>query len=275
MSGNDRGIAALAEAPKPTAVDGNGAGEKAKRAPKKDLGSKTQSVYDITVFAVGQTPLLVDQYQKDQMVDDLIFKKKKPKDTETPLEKRAANTVYRDDKNTIILPANMLFACLCRAGNDVSLQGKKKLANAGGANSRIPNFLRILGGQNIALLLPDGSPVTEDDWQVDVRKAVGSDGKTATAPVRALFPEWAFKVGVRVDISKVEGLTLALVRQLFNAAGDSYGVGSHRTKGGFGRFVIAEGGWIISEVDESNLARPKAPVGLMSVPEGTKVVEQS
>lgn len=237
--------------------------------------TRRATVFDIRVFCVGTNPLLMNQYEREKMVNDLIFKEKKVPDTETPLRERADKIVFRDKDKRIVLPTEQILACLCAGGSTVPLRGRTNLSRAGGKYSMVPNFLEITGGEYIPLLLPDGTPVNEESWEVDVRRGILKDsgGGTTCAIVRPKFPQWAFLLNCRVDLSKVTGLTLLTVRKLFETAGSSHGIGGYTKI--FGRFAIADGGWLVTAVDTSTIARPKAPEALMQVPDGVTRVEAS
>jgi hypothetical protein len=231
---------------------------------------KRQSIFDIRVFCVGSKPLLMNQWGEEKMVKDIIFKERGVPDTTTPLPDRAKLTIFRDGDDQISLPTEQISSSLCEAGCDIPLKGKVNLSKAGGKVSKIPSFMDILDGEFVRLLLPDGTPAMDKDWRYDVRRVILKDGGTSCA-VRAKFMHWAFIINVRVDLSKVPGLTLETVRKLFDEAGNSKGVGGFRKA--FGRFVVADGGWLVTTVDPSTIVRPKAPAILMAAPKGRDVVQ--
>lgn len=234
-------------------------GTESKRA---EPSGRRDTMFDIRVFLVGTSALLMNQYEQEQMVSDLIFKKSRIADTETPLRPRAEKTIFRDAVGRIVIPNTSLMACLCQAGCDVPIKGKINLSKTGGRESKVPNFLSIRGGEHIPLLRSDGSPVTEADWKHDIRQGRLPTGQ-ACAIVRAKFNDWALLVDFRVDLSKGAGLTLPIVEKLVATAGDSRGIGGFRKH--FGRFTIAEGGWATMPVDTSAIVRPKAPAALMQM----------
>lgn len=243
-----------------------GSGKKSK---KKGEGTRA-SLFDVQVYLVSTKPLLMSQYEKVKMVDDLIYKKRRVVDTESDLPTRAAQTIHRDGEGRIAIPTLSVLSCLCAAGCKVNYKGRSNLSKEDGKVSEVPNFLEALEGEYVPLLRHDGTPLTDDDWVVDVKRGQLKDG-TACALVRARFDQWAFRFHCRVDLTKLQGLQLRHVRLLFEVAGNSRGLGAFRKF--FGRFTVAEGGWLVTEVDPTIIPRPKAPAGLMQVPEGMRAVE--
>lgn len=266
--------------------DGEGDGDGTALAPDEtggdDNGGRTelqtgkrQTLYDICVFCVGTKPYLANRYETEKMIQDLIFGGSGVRDRETPLPGRANWTIFRDTEGKIIEPTEQIMSCLCEGGCKVQLKGRTNLSSQGGKESLVPSFLDILDGEHIPLLMPDGRQAKgkpedmDKDWKVDVRRGALKDG-TPCAIVRARFDQWAFLLHVRVDLSVVPGLTLGHVRKLFEMSGKTRGLGGFRRS--FGRFTIAEGGWLVTEVDESQIVRPKAPMSLMQAPDGVEVV---
>lgn len=236
---------------------------------------KRQTLYDIRVFCVGTKPFLANRYETDKMIQDLIFGGSGVRDRETPLPGRADWTIFRDSEGNIVEPTEQIRSCLCEGGCRVQLKGRTNISSKGGKESLVPSFLDILDGEHVRLLMPDGRQAkgkpedADKDWKVDVRRGALKDG-TPCAIVRAKFNQWAFLLNVRVDLSVVPGLTLGHVRKLFDVSGQTRGLGGFRRS--FGRFTVAEGGWLVTAVDESKIVRPKAPAALMQPTKGAMVV---
>lgn len=190
----------------------------------------------VRIHCVGVSPLMMDK-MSDETLEGLATGVRPPEVKDKPAEEKAAAKIYRDDDGTIALPAEMLMGALVFAGQKVK-NGKKQISTA-----KTTTLFELLTLQNVSLPLHNGQADAKGDlpWIVDKRKGIGNQAKTPTAVciIRPKFPHWEFDCEIMYDEKRVNG---DVVRQLFNTAGSSEGLGSFRPnkKGPFGRFEVTK-----------------------------------
>lgn len=189
----------------------------------------------VRIHCVGISPLLMDK-MSDETLDGLATGVRPPEVKDKPAEEKAAVKIYRDDDGRIALPAEMLMGALVFAGQKVK-NGKKQISTA-----KTTMLFDLLQLNNVSLPLTNGQSTSEDlPWVVDKRKGVGNQARTPTAVciIRPKFTHWEFDCEIQYNEDRVNG---EVVRQLFNVAGSSEGLGSFRPnkKGPFGRFRVTE-----------------------------------
>lgn len=171
----------------------------------------------------------------DETLEGLATGVRPPEIKDRPAEAKAADKIYRDDDGTIALPVEMLMGALVFAGQKVK-NGKKQISTA-----KTTTLFELLTISNVSLPLTNGNVNEKGElpWVVDKRKGIGNQAKTPTAVciIRPKFPHWEFDVEIEYDDKRINP---AVVRQLFDTAGSSEGLGSFRPnkKGPFGRFKV-------------------------------------
>ena len=217
----------------------------------------------VRVTCRGVSPLLMDR-MTDEVLGGLITGVRPELRKDRPLPEVAADKIYRDtnDGHRIGLPAEMLFASLVKAGQNVK-RGKKQISTAD--STTLPDFLSIT---DFFLPLVGIDPANESaSWKVDKRRGRLTSGKTVTTIgiVRPRFDAWQFDVNIQYDNAKVDDST---VKTLFTNAGSTQGLGAFRPncKGPFGRFVVT--GWNTVAKDETE----EVPAEVIETAEATATV---
>ena len=189
----------------------------------------------VRIHCVGVSPLMMDK-MSDETLEGLATGVRPPEVKDKPAVEKAAVKIYRDDNGRIALPAEMLVGALVFAGQKVK-NGRKQISTA-----KTTMLFELLQLNNVFLPLTNGQPAAEDlPWVVDKRKGIGNQARTPTAVciIRPKFLHWEFDCEIEYNEDSVNG---EVVRQLFNVAGSSEGLGSFRPnkKGPFGRFKVTE-----------------------------------
>ncbi|MDD5486818.1 MAG: hypothetical protein PHW65_04625 [Dehalococcoidales bacterium] len=189
----------------------------------------------VRIHCVGISPLMMDK-MSDETLEGLATGVRPPEVKDRPAEEKASVKIYRDDDGKIALPAEMLMGALVFAGQKVK-NGRKNISTA-----KTTTLFELMQLNNVWLPLTNGQPMNEDlPWVVDKRKGIGTQARTPTAVciIRPKFLHWEFDCEIQYDEKKVNG---DVVRQLFNVAGSSEGLGSFRPnkKGPFGRFNVTK-----------------------------------
>ena len=189
----------------------------------------------VRVHCVGETPLLMDK-MSDETLDSLATGVRLPEIKDRPAEEKATAKIYRDDDGNVALPAEMLEGSLVCAGTKVK-NGKKQISTA--KTTTLYELLRVITAW---LRLTNGQADCQElPWVVDKRKGIGNQAKTPTAVciIRPKFMHWEFDVEIEYNEKRVNG---EVVRQLFDTAGSSEGLGSFRPnkRGRFGCFKVTE-----------------------------------
>lgn len=231
---------------------------------------KRHTLFKVCVFCAGTEPLLMNNYPINRLIADFYTKEKLVKSPDTPLEELAKSSLFSDDKGNLVVSIHQVRSCMCAAGTSVPLKGRQNLSKAGGKDSLVPRIVKWLDGEHTPLLVPDdGSQATE--WKVDLRRGQLPDGQPCPV-LRGRVDRWGFLLHLQVDLSNVPGVTLGHVRKLVDQAGLT-GIGGFRNY--HGKFVVADGGWLVTQLDPASIVRPKAPAHLMAPPAGAVVHERS
>ncbi|TSC93843.1 MAG: hypothetical protein CEN87_743 [Parcubacteria group bacterium Licking1014_1] len=183
----------------------------------------------------SDTPLLMDA-MSDETLDSLATGVRLPEVRDRPSAEKAAAKIYRDEQGKISLPAEMLEACLVCAGTKVK-NGRKQISTA--KSTTLYELVRV---KSPRLYLIDDQPEDQEiPWVVDKRKGTGNQAKTPTAVciIRPKFPHWKTTLEIEYNEKRVNG---DVVRQLFDVAGSSEGLGSFRPnkRGRFGCFKVTK-----------------------------------
>lgn len=199
----------------------------------------------VKIHCAGVSPLMMDK-MSDETLEGLATGVRPPEVKDKPAADKAREKIYCNDGGKVALPAEMLMGALVAAGQKVK-NGKKQISTA-----KTTTLFELLQLVNVDLPLTNGqvdaSTVVgnqaksgEIPWVVDKRKGIGNQAKTPTAVciIRPKFPHWEFDCEIEYDEKRVNG---DVVRQLFNTAGSSEGLGSFRPnkKGPFGRFQVTK-----------------------------------
>ena len=186
----------------------------------------------VTVECVGISRLLMAR-MTDETLEELRTGVRTPAKRDRPPEEQAKEKLYTDGNGAVVIPAEMLFACLREAGKVVTYQSRKTISKSDGTTI-LPAVLMILE-PDVALI--------HGGWVVDKRRGQLKQGMKATAVcvVRPRFDKWRFTFTFDLD-EKVLGEEAA--KQLVTFAGSRQGIGSFRPNksGPFGRFAIAK--WV-------------------------------
>lgn len=186
----------------------------------------------VTVECVGISRLLMAR-MTDETLEELRTGVRRPVQKDRPPEEQAREKLYTDasDPEKIVIPAEMLFACLREAGKGVKYESRKTVTKGDGTTI-LPAVLMILEPE---------VPLVHGGWVVDKRRGQMKQGMktTAVCVVRPRFDSWRFTFTFDLD-DKVLGEEAA--KQLVAHAGSRQGIGSFRPNksGSFGRFAIAK-----------------------------------
>jgi hypothetical protein len=162
----------------------------------------------------------------DAVLESLRTGKRLPINKDRTADEIADEKIYRDEDNNPCIPADNLWSCLVEAGRLVSFKGKQNISNA--SESLLGGLLRI---KEEYLPLQNGSPISH---RVDKRRGRLPDG-TAVCLVRPRFDHWGFSATLHINDEQIDEKKM---KELFGAAGTFKGIGGHRKKGSFGRFVV-------------------------------------
>ena len=199
----------------------------------------TEAAFEIT--CVNKSALLMDAMSDEEIENALIRGVRKPADRDSPLEDMAKRKMYRGPNDEIVLPSQMLFACLRNAGRKVKV-GKSNISTA--KTTELPSILTIEQEYFVLIDPETKKSLTEADMKTDLRRCMMDAGgkKTAVGNIRPRFNSWGFTVNISVDYSAMDGLTEAHIRKLFEIAGNRIGVGSWRPacNGPMGRFRVED-----------------------------------
>lgn len=180
----------------------------------------------VKIQCEGVTPILFNR-KTEAMLQGLWSKEKKPKTASRPLPREHAITcLYTNAEGKHFVPAEMLMSALIAAGSFVRLDGKRQLSNA--KSTVLPAFITLLDTQMV---------LTHQEWEVDMRGGVNPNGNEAVCIVRPRFDRWGFVANALIDN---EAIDEAKIRELFDKAGASMGLGDFRPqrKGIFGKFRV-------------------------------------
>ncbi len=183
----------------------------------------------------SDTPLLMDA-MSDETLDSIATGVRLPEVKDRPAIEKARAKIYRDENGRIGLPAEMLEGCLVCAGTKVK-NGRKQISTA--KTTTLYELLRVI---NSWLYLTDCEAEGQEiPWVVDKRKGTGNQAKTPTAVciIRPKFMHWKTTLEIEYNEKRVSGDT---IRQLFDTAGSSEGLGSFRPnkRGRFGCFKVTK-----------------------------------
>ena len=197
----------------------------------------------VKVTCEGETPLLMEP-MSDAVLESLRTGKRLPINKDRTAEEVALEKIYKDENDNPCIPADNLWSCLVEAGRLVSFKGKKNISTAD--ESLLGGLLRI---KEEYLPLQNGSPITH---RVDKRRGRLPDG-TAVCLVRPRFDHWGFSATLIIKDGDIDDKKM---KELFEAAGTFKGIGGHRKKGSFGRFVVT--GWEVIGGDKKKAPAKKA-----------------
>lgn len=199
-----------------------------------------------TAVLKGVSPLLMQALPKETLVNVLIRGERPPVQKDLPLEVMAAKVLYRengnplDEKSAVGIPMENVFGCLREAGRHVTVAGKSKISTAG--STILPAILTLEGMFY---------PLSNQAWEVDVRRGVMDNG-TTVGIVRPKFKDWS--ITVQFVAEEGDGVTIATIRKLFDEAGRKIGLCAFRPQknGPFGRFTVEK--WEVAEMTVAKAA---------------------
>lgn len=207
------------------------------------------SMVRMTLFSIQ--PMLQNALT-EQALDSLpggSKKLEKPNLNEMTNEERAAMVMYKGPNGEFGVPKECLFAALNHAGRFVKFDAKRKLSNAD--MSMLPGSLEIL---NDFIAFKNQDPTS---WVVDKRRAVNPATAGAMCVIRPRFNNW--QADVDMKFYHGGGITMDMYRTLLVTAGRESGLGDHRKKGSFGRFIVTNFKVLEELASDHNIEAP-APV---------------
>src|SRR3989344_4185370 len=152
----------------------------------------------VRVKCKGMESVMMDPMSEKTKIN-ILRKTPEPVVRDKPLEKMAAEKIYRNEKGEIGLPAKMLRKCLVLAGTKVPLRGKTNVSKVD-SSTELYSFLWIVEKFLVFTNIPQGKKETEY-WKVSVETGKQNQGKGkgggATVIVRPEFPEWEFTVTIK------------------------------------------------------------------------------
>ena len=161
----------------------------------------------VMVSCEGMFPLMMDRMSEEDIIEVLIRRQRKQKQTDLTLRQMCEDSVYRGgDNNEPGIPAENFLACLREGGKKVNITGKTNITKASG-DTILFDFLAV---EEPFLVLTG-----DQEWVPDVRKGALKDG-TACGIVRPKFVKWGFEVTLRIDQSALQDhkLHMSKVRKL-------------------------------------------------------------
>ena len=177
----------------------------------------TAQIARFVVELNGTQPLLMNNYAPDEFTCR--------KQTLSSRE-RAEKTICRGPDGEIGIPASMLLACFCTAGEGITIPRTRRRISIGTGN-RVPEFVWI-EGDFIPLL---GSK----RWGV-YSKSARLHGGTVARIIRARFRKWGLRVSLLFNPLAIPGgVSEEILWQLVERAGRK-GLGASRKI--FGKFEI-------------------------------------
>jgi len=228
---------------------------------KAKLGEQVTNVDDFLVaparqehfrFRIeGTEPMKMDLMSQETIVKALIRKEREQPDTTSPLEDMAAKSLYRDEEGDVAMRVLNVLSCLRDAGTRIpwgATGSKIRVTRGSDGKTMLYSFLKVHGSvlkngkpsEYIKLIdLKDGGENNEG-WEVDISLGKMPNG-TAVGIVRPKFEKWALEFDVTITYVGPE-VTPKMIGQLFNTAGMSYGLGSHRPScgGPYGTFKLVK-----------------------------------
>jgi hypothetical protein len=223
---------------------------------RSTLNRATELLIEVT--CTSKSPLIMDLYEREQMVADLLRRQQRILNTDARLEDIAAAKIYRNAKGQPVLPTACLYACLRDTGKKIVVKGKEKIStknetavyaivtSVDGGDPEEAEFIPLKFPERLNPLATSpssGGEASNDPfspWIVDVRQGRNKNTGGAACVVRPRFNKWAFTINMMVDLTIMDVLTEAHIRALFDKAGKRVGLLAYRN-GPFGRFEIS--GW--------------------------------
>lgn len=205
----------------------------------------------VLVTCMGISPMLMNPATPELLMQ-IRSKTTPPRRTDWSVEEEAATRLCHGDDygapGQIGIPAVNLFSALVKAGRKHKM-GRTQISTA--TSTTLPSFLSI----EDEFLVLKGDDVA-NSWEPDVRRGTNPNGGELVVLVRPKFRNWEFDATILYDELKANE---DLVKNLFETAGSSLGLGDFRPgKGGpFGRFAVAA--WV--EQDGSTNGKATAKVG--------------
>jgi hypothetical protein len=194
----------------------------------------SSGIVTLEVTCRGVSPLLMNKIDDATLLNLRKPGGKKAKTRERPELPRdeAVGKVYTTRDGKPYIPTENLLACLIAAGQFVRLDGKRQVSTA--KSTTLPAFLSLEDQQLELYVHPER---VAPDWETDIRPGRNPNGGEMVCLVRPRFDAWAFDVTCTVDLDEI---SMAIVRQLFDAAGKRIGLGDFRPsrKGPFGKFNV-------------------------------------
>ncbi|HSX14625.1 MAG TPA: hypothetical protein VLE72_01785 [Candidatus Saccharimonadales bacterium] len=196
----------------------------------------------IDIVCVGDEPMLCNPMSRDQLV--AIAEKRPvawPADRPVIEQADVKAELMRDTDGHYGFPRQWLQGALREAGRSVPTGKAARQMISTATSTRLRTLVRI---DPVCLSFnADGERFirfsSHSEYERDVRKGVGGNAAkpVAVAIVRPLFRNWAFRVRIQASTS----IDTSRIRELFEIAGASQGLGDFRPgKGGeFGCFQVA------------------------------------
>jgi hypothetical protein len=206
-------------------------GSKPAKGKKKDEVAAPRRTADVVTYEVlceSLSPLLMDRWDEQEMVDALVFRKRTPADTMTPLEERCVPKIYRTDEGGPMIPAKCLIACLNAAARSIKIGKEGKLANASDSKlfavldlKEIELPLIFSPGRNPRLPATAGkNPCAVKPWKGFSRVKVDANASEDAEQMAEVFapeldPESPWRVDVQRGVGEQSGVPNAIIRPCF------------------------------------------------------------
>lgn len=223
-------------------------GDSTKSPSSKKDGASSRRTADIVVYELlceSLSPLLMDRWDPQDMVDTLVFGKRSPPDRETPLEVRCVDKIYRNEEGQPIFLNEHIYACLVAAGRSIKVGKEGKLSTA--KDSKLFSVLEIKEDEIPLIFTPGRSkkqpaeagknPLSDKPWKgfsrVKVANPISDEVEgdaepdpdrqalaeaTASLPEEVFGPELDEQSPWRVDVKRgvgKSGIPNAIVRPCF------------------------------------------------------------
>ncbi len=183
------------------------------------MGAK-EILYDVTIR--GVSPLLIHAFRGPSLSVPTVKKK------EINPEEECRKALYLSSSDKEIIPRDNIISCLKAAGRDVVLSGRKKISTL--KNSVLTAYFSILEDE-IEIVSSQG-------WVVDSRPVTNPTTGGKIIAYRPKFPDWTLNFPVCFVENNRRGITLDMIKELFEIGGAEIGIGAYRVSNGgyFGKF---------------------------------------
>jgi len=189
----------------------------------------------LTIQGLAGSPMKMNPMPKDQLLA-MRAGIREVRNKEESVESEAARKLYRagdygGTDGILGIPRVNLFACLCKAGQQIPYKGKSNISTA--TSTFLPMIVAFEEGRKFYEF--DDQTI---NYAVDVVKGTNPNGGEAVVIVRPAFEDWT--ITLKIDVDETTGVTDRTIFKLFKLAGAGIGLCDHRPnrKGECGRFKV-------------------------------------